>query len=251
MSRTIILLVSIAACGSYTPSPTTPTTTTTTPTTTAATAPTTHAPKPDETPPPEPVAPKAPMHDRLRDVDGPIAGLPGFSLKRTPSTSHCGGIKVTTTRAGRVAPADARLVAVLWLEFPSGLSFDPDPAKKAAKEASLKRFSDFVRTLTKTGADAAQYYGDQIKGDDATKSAAFARLAQVQLHLASVMARAEIPKDVRTGEFKDEKISAYCDKMVEVAEPVLVQAEAALANCSTFVKKSTATGWWNEVCGSK
>jgi hypothetical protein len=250
MSRTILLLVSIAACGSAPAPATTPP-----PTSEKASPPEPEpaaAAKPEPAPA-QPTAPAAPLsvHDRLRDFEGPVAGLAGFSIKRTPSADHCGGIKITVTRAKTVAPADKHLAAVYALAFPANLSFDPDPAKKAVREASMKKFEAFVQTLTTTGRDAAKFYAGQIPGGDApTKLAALARVVQVQFQVVSVLARAEIPKDVRTGELKEDQIAAYCDNMTEVSEPLLVQAEAALASCATFVMQGTA-GWWTEVCKSK
>src|SRR5688572_22593169 len=115
MSRTF-LLVAIAACGSSAPPPKSPPTTTVEKTDPPKTA---EAPPPVEpvAPPPPPTpAPKPPLHERLRDSDGPVPGLAGFSIKRTPSTSHCGGIKVTTTRGRTVAPADKQIAAVYAVE---------------------------------------------------------------------------------------------------------------------------------------
>lgn len=205
-------------------------------------------------PPPAPAAkrpPPPPVYDRLQDHGGPIAGLPGFSIKRTPSTSHCGGVKITTKRAKKIAPADKQIAAVFALEFPTGLDFDPDPKHKAARERSMKKFNDFVSTMTKLGGEATTFYADQAKTatDAAKKASAMARVVQIQFRLTSVLARGEIPKDVRTGEFKDEKVAAFCDKMSEVSEPLLAQAESALELCAATARQSATTGWWNDVCG--
>jgi hypothetical protein len=251
MSRAIVLLVSLTACGS--PAKSAPTTTPTNTVETSPPAPPPEAPapaKPAEPPPPPAPAPKPAFHDRLRDVDGPVPGFAGYSLKRTPSTSHCGGTKVTLTRPRTVAPADKHLATLYAIEFPSGLVFDPDPAKKAVREASLKKLDNFVKAVTKAGGDAAKFYGDKVKDkDESVKLAAIARVAQIQFHVASVLARAEIPVDVRTGEFKDDKIAAFCDQMKMMSEPLVAQAEMALETCATAVKQATAKGWWNEVCG--
>lgn len=197
-----------------------------------------------------PTPPPPPVHDRLRDAEGPVAGLPGFAIKRTPSTSHCGGIKLSIKRSKRVAPADKHLAAVYALEFPSGLDFDPE--NKKVRDASMKKFESFIGNLTTTGTAAGQFYMDQVKdADERTKLINVARVVQVQFRVVSILARGEIPKDVRTGEFKDEKIAVYCEKLSEVAAPLLERAETALQHCATFVKQSASTGWWNEVCGSK
>lgn len=195
--------------------------------------------------------PPTPVYDRLQDIDGPIAGLPGFSIKRTPSTSHCGGMKITTKRGKKIAAADKHLATVFALEFPTGLDFDPDPKHKATREKSMQTFNDFVSTMMKLGGEATTFYADQAKTatDAAAKASALARVVQIQFRLASVLARGEIPKDVRSGEFKDEKVAAFCDKMSEVSEPLLAQAESALELCAATAKQSSTTGWWNDVCG--
>jgi len=176
-----------------------------------------------------------------------VPGLAGFSVKRRANASHCGGFEIVTSRGNRIAAADKQLAAVYAIEFPTGLNFDP--VNNKAKEASLKRFNDFISKMTKTASAAAKFYADQIPAaGEAVKLAAVARVVQIQYRVASVLARAEIPKDVRTGEFKDDKVQAYCDRMIEVAEPLVARAEAALSTCVDFVKLHPSPGWWNQVC---
>jgi len=145
--------------------------------------------------------------------------------------------------------ADVDFEAYLDLKFPAGLNFDPDPAKKAIKEKSLKRFDDWIKDRTKVGGSATAKY-EAILGikDAATSIAAAARLAQISQNLSDALFSASIPQDVRTGEFADEKVEAFCDKMTEVAEPLDLRALNGYSVCLT---KSTELGWfseWSKMC---
>ncbi len=145
--------------------------------------------------------------------------------------------------------ADVDFEAYLTLAFPAGLNFDPDPAKKAIKEKSLKRFDDWVKEKNKIGGAATSKYEAILTVKDAATSiSAAARLAQISQNLSDALFSAAIPQDVRTGEFADEKVEAFCDKMTEVAEPLDIRALAGYSVCLT---KSTELGWfseWSKMC---
>ena len=181
----------------------------------------------------------------MRDTDGDIAGLAGFSIKRKPDDKRCGGIAIVTTRAKKVAKEDQPLADVFALEFPTGLSFDDKNKTK-----SLKRFNAFLQDMTKVGAKAREHYEHQMRnGDAVAKVVAGARMAQLFTRLASLLARAEIPKDVRTGDFAAAASEAFCDRMVEQAEQLQEMALQAIEVCAQ--KKATANGgWWDAVCVS-
>ncbi|HEU0033612.1 MAG TPA: tetratricopeptide repeat protein [Kofleriaceae bacterium] len=149
----------------------------------------------------------------------------------------------------KFALADRDFEAYLALKFPANLNFDPDPKKKAIKEKSLKRFNDWIAERQKVGGKATSQY-ESILGikDNATSIAAAARLAQISQNLSDALFSAEIPQDVRTGEFADEKVEAFCDKMTEVAEPLDARALQGYSVCLT---KSTELGWfseWSKMC---
>jgi outer membrane protein assembly factor BamD (BamD/ComL family) len=149
----------------------------------------------------------------------------------------------------KFAQADVDFEAYLDLKFPAGLNFDPDPAKKAIKEKSLKRFDDWIKERTKVGGSATAKYEAILNiKDAATSIAAAARLAQISQNLSDALFSAAIPQDVRTGEFADEKVEAFCDKMTEVAEPLDLRALNGYSVCLT---KSTELGWfseWSKMC---
>jgi len=149
----------------------------------------------------------------------------------------------------KFAEADKDYETYLALKFPANLNFDPDPAKKAIKEKSLKRFNEWIEQRTKVGGGATAKY-EAILGikDAATSIAAAARLAQISQNLSDALFSASIPQDVRSGEFADEKVEAFCDKMTEVAEPLDLRALNGYSVCLT---KSTELGWfseWSKMC---
>jgi tetratricopeptide (TPR) repeat protein len=149
----------------------------------------------------------------------------------------------------KFAIADKDFEAYLELKFPQGLNFDPDPKKKAIAEKSKKRFDEWFTQRTKIGGAARSKYDSilQIK-DAATSIATLARIAQISQNLSDALFTAAIPENVRTGEFADEKVEAFCDRMTEVAEPL---DKTALDAYSVCLNKSTELGWfsdWSKMC---
>lgn len=189
--------------------------------------------------------------DRGHDKAGEVPGMPGWTLKRSDDKTVCGGTRLVLSRGKRkLDPDQAALAKVYGLVFPADLSFDP--ANKKATEASLKKFSEFVDTLQKTGADAKAHFegvltAGGVKNDPAASTAVIARLAQVHLQLASTVARAPIPKDVRTGDAAAEKIDAYCSKLEEVALPLATRGREALTACAT---SGAPAGWYSAYCAT-
>lgn len=199
------------------------------------------APPPPPAPPPKP--PAAPIYDRLMDVDGAVPGLTGFSTKRVRDPRRCGGFSILTKRAKKVAPSDAKLVAVFALEFPTGLDFS-----EQKKAGSMLKFNTWIETMTKISRDARTHYeAGYAATDPALKAAASARLAQMYLRNASLIARAEVPTDIRGLDNADEATTMYCEQLAETAEPLLALGMQALDACrrQTLV---APTGWWAEMC---
>ena len=84
--------------------------------------------------------------------------------------------------------------------------------------------------------------------DPANSITAAARIGQISQNFSDALFTAEIPKDVRTGEFADEKVEAFCDRMTEVAEPLEARSLEAYGVC---LSKSTDLGWfsdWSKLC---
>lgn len=254
--RSLPVLLSIClGCGSNPPPSTAPTASATaaTPATPAGPVESKVADEPPQAPAAEPAPiPKKPIHERLRDNDGKVPGLAGFSIQRKPDKNYCGGIRIITKRPKKVAKGDERLAAIFKLEFPTGLSFDPK--NKAKQEASVEKVNKFAEEVSTLGNEARIFYEQQVREDpDLTvKINATARLAQIYFRLASVFAHAEIPADVRAGESAGDKIDAFCNALDDRAEPLVDAGEQAAGMCvmKLSVTRSSVkpADWWSEVC---
>ncbi len=147
----------------------------------------------------------------------------------------------------KFAEADKDFESYLALKFPAGLNFDPN--NKAIQEKSKKRFDEWIKEKNKVGGSATSKYEAILQvRDNATSIAAAARLAQISQNLSDALFTAAIPQDVRTGEFADEKVEAFCDQMTEVAEPLDARALQGYGVC---LSKSTELGWfsdWSKLC---
>ena len=149
----------------------------------------------------------------------------------------------------RFAEADLELEKYLDLKFPANLDFDNAPEHKAIRDRSLKRFDAWLEAKTKSSVAVATRYAKLLELKDAASSiAAAARLGQITQAFSDGLYTAPIPKDVRTGEFADEKVEAYCDALTEKAEPLAVRSVELFSAC---LGKSTELGWfssWSKLC---
>lgn len=62
-----------------------------------------------------------------------------------------------------------------------------------------------------------------------------------------MLARGEVPADVRTGEFAQDKIDAFCGQLNEMAAAIIARAEEATQVCAQRVAEA-GEGWWTSVC---
>jgi len=171
-----------------------------------------------------------------------------FDKRQGKTGGDEGGAKYYYAQS-KVMEADRDYEAYLNLKFPQNLNFDPAPEHKAIKEKSLKRFNEWVEQKKKVGGSATSKYEGVLAIKDAANSiAAAARLGQISQNFSDALFTAEIPKDVRTGEFAEDKVEAFCDQMTTIAEPL----EAASLNAfGTCLSKSTELGWfsdWSKMC---
>jgi len=188
-----------------------------------------------------------------RDQRTVNAAIAAFGLAAREYERHGGRTGGDETGAryfyaqARLAQADRDFEAYLGRAFPQGLDFDP--RTPAIKARSMKRFDDWVADKTKLGGKAtAQYEAILTVKDAATSIAAAARIGQIQQHFSDALFTAEIPKDVRTGEFADDKVEAFCDRMTEVGGPLEARSLDAFRVC---LGKSTELGWfseWSRLC---
>lgn len=168
--------------------------------------------------------------------------MPGWRVSHKADATVCGGTRVDIARGKRKLDPDQQALAKVYaLALPNDLVFDP--ANPEVKAASMKRLTAFMDEMQATSKAAIDRYAGEAK-DPAMKPAAAARVAQVYFRIASVLARAPIPKDVRSGELQNDKVAAYCDAMEEIAEPMLKRAEEVLPACAAV------TGWWTPLCAT-
>lgn len=135
----------------------------------------------------------------------------------------------------------------LALRFPRGLNFDPQ--SPGIKKRSDKRLTEWFNEKQKIGASAREKFEATIGTRDAASAiAAAARIGQIQQNFSDALFTAEIPDDVRTGSFADEKVEAFCDRLTELAEPLASKSLEAYTGC---LSKSTELGWfseWSRLC---
>jgi tetratricopeptide (TPR) repeat protein len=138
-----------------------------------------------------------------------------------------------------VASADLELEPFLALGFPRGLDF----ADKHRLE-SMKRFNAWLEQEQKSGAELTRKYEAVLATKDTASSiTAASRLAIVSRSFATAMAMAEAPRDVKRDPFAAEKQKAFCEKMIEVAEPLEERAAMGYGVC---LAKSTELAWFSE-----
>jgi tetratricopeptide (TPR) repeat protein len=149
----------------------------------------------------------------------------------------------------KIADADKEFEAYLQLKFPSGLNFDPAPEHKAIAAKSRKRFDEWMTQKQKIGGIARNKYDAVLAiKDPANSITAAARIGQIAQNFSDALFTAEIPNNVRTGEFADEKVEAFCDALTEKAEPLEALSLEAYGVC---LAKSTELGWfseWSKLC---
>jgi tetratricopeptide (TPR) repeat protein len=149
----------------------------------------------------------------------------------------------------KLADADRDFEAYLDLKFPQALNFDPRPEMKSIAAKSNKRFTDWVAQKQKVGGTAKNKYNAvfAIK-DNADSITAAARIGQISQDFSDALFTAEIPTNVRTGQYAQDATDAYCDRLQEVADPLEATSLEAYGTC---LSKSTELGWfsdWSKLC---
>lgn len=144
--------------------------------------------------------------------------------------------------------ADVDYEKYLSYKFPTNLDFNPQNESVAKK--SMKRFETWVTDKAKAAETARKKYEDLIFNvkDPANAIAAAARIGQIQQNFSDALFTAEIPTNVRTGPYADEGVEAYCDALMEKAEPLEAKSLEAFSVC---LKVSTDIGWfseWSKLC---
>jgi TolA-binding protein len=140
--------------------------------------------------------------------------------------------------------AEEEYEAFLNINFPKGLDFDPRNARK--QKESLKEFQNWFKEKQNLAVKATKMYDEvkEIKGGGAHYAiAAAARMGQISQNFSDALFTAEIPTNVRTGEFAEDKVDAYCDELTTAAEPLETRSVEAFGFCLGL---STKLNWFNE-----
>ncbi|MCG8423301.1 MAG: tetratricopeptide repeat protein [Proteobacteria bacterium] len=135
----------------------------------------------------------------------------------------------------------------LAVKFPTKLDFDQRNARKRKK--SLKAFTKWLKSKKKLASKLFKTYDDIKKTRDAHYAiAAAARAGQVSQNFSDALYTAEIPRDVRSGKYAEDKVDAYCDELTTQAEPLEKTSVSAYSFC---LKLSTRLNWfntWSRLC---
>jgi len=164
---------------------------------------------------------------RLARVPDRASCRPDVMRRRSPSKPR---------RTGDAIPdADAPLADVLAIRFPTGLDSADRAKKKSARSAALRWW---VQDMSKRAAAARTAYStasSRARQRHTNASVAAARIVQLQRHLGeharawpSFLSTVTQPARTRT-----RSLAAFCDRLEEVAEPILLGAEGAAKVCAS------------------
>lgn len=147
----------------------------------------------------------------------------------------------------KVGLAEKDFEDYMAIEMPTGLNFDPRNDSLAKK--SHQRFDAWAESKSKVGGKAREQY-EAVIGlhDGSTSIQAAARLGQIAQSFSGQLYRAEIPANLRVGEFAEDASQAYCDALEEKATPLEKRALNAYETC---VNESTKLAWfseWSRLC---
>jgi len=132
----------------------------------------------------------------------------------------------------------------LRVQFPDKLDFDPKN-KKALKK-SQQRFNKYLEAKKKALAKTKKAYTDLMNirgGGEHWIIAGAARVGQLYQNFSDQLFTAEIPKDVRSGKFAEDKVDAYCDALTTAADPLEEESITAFDFC---LKESSKRNWFND-----
>jgi len=156
----------------------------------------------------------------------------------------------------------------LSVQFPPKLDFgngDPnDKAQVKKRDAAKKIFGEWLTTKGKLMKDMTRNQEDSakegkpvgayrkiidIRGGGADWAiAAAARIGQVAQNFSDALFTATIPEIVRTGEYAEDKVDAYCDELTTQADPLETLSVGAYGFC---LQVSTDNNWfnsWSKLC---
>jgi hypothetical protein len=168
------------------------------------------------------------VYKRLRDT-GPIPGLPGFARMATQSQRRCGKLAITVVRTGLPVKAEDRPFAAL-------LAFDvPSDIDVSLSRAADNKFLEWLVSLGDAVKRAEAFYEHRTTNEDSPGHLVdLARIAQIRLHAASLIARLEVP-------------AGQCRQLAGFVEQIIQSAEDVAKQCAEKAR-ALPPGWWNLVC---
>ncbi len=175
-----------------------------------------------------------------------------------PKPTHCGtdaapfAVKLAAKpdKSDPVLALDGELKKYLALTFPAGL--DLDYANKAVLQRDTKRFSDWYAAKTQAAQQLSTKYAAILpSATSEQRIEVAARLGQVTEEFGHALATAEIPANVRRGEFAVEASKAYCEAMTEKAEPLFTSAAEKYQVCSDTAKEQSISNDWTAWCDAR
>lgn len=140
--------------------------------------------------------------------------------------------------------AEADYESFLRIKFPEKLNFDPQKPKVAEK--SMKELQSWKKKKEESLVKVKASYVALLEfrgGGEHWAIAGAARVGQLWQNYSDALFTAEIPKNVRTGPFAEDGVDAYCDALMELANPLEEESVTAFAFC---LDESTKRNWFNQ-----
>ncbi len=136
----------------------------------------------------------------------------------------------------------------LGIRYPKNLRFPVN--NRAVSKASVIRFKTWLDAMQATSATLRAKYQNiaNVAGTSEWRVASIARIGQLPQHFATVLATAEIPKDVRVGTYALDAVNAFCDELAAQAKPMEALATAAYEQCITVPSTTPESKLWNTLC---
>ena len=177
--------------------------------------------------------------------------LPGFTgLVYRDLTLRDGCVKQTRVVRKLRTGDDAALVTLLTYPRLTGLDFSPDDS--ARRTASLRRFEAWFRGLVDQGRKVTERQLVFARDPGRTAAArveAVARLIVVQEQMVALIQGIDVPATLRKSAYGAEAVDAFCDKMLEQAEPLAARVTELRGLCQKLIAdEQVGTGWWTPVC---
>ncbi len=177
----------------------------------------------------------------------------GRALKKIPGKGAANAARqalaIRYYTAAKFYLAEQEYEAFLDVDFPKKLDFDPRNPRKRKK--SEKAFKEWLKDKTKLSVKASKMYNEvrETTGGGAEYAiAAASRMGQVAQNFSDALFTAQIPKDVRSGRFAEDKVDAYCDELTTAAQPLENRSVEAFGFCLGLSTKLNWFNNWSRLC---